>query len=346
MALTLTLESNGGAMNVTAALFALPRDVEIRWLGHPRMGMFTRSTEAVADALAKYPANVYITVNELQPGTAEKRGMPLDTVVMYPNRGRLTANEDIRRRLLLPFDSDPERPTGTSATEEQRALAFQQSGIIQQTLCALGWPEPAIVSTGNGACRYFACDLPADHETDSLLRSFYACAAKKFSVHGVKLDTSIQNRARVMRVPGSLNVKAGRLCELQHIPAAWRVSPVTPEMLRVTTEQWRKELGFRSHKLIVRTGPWTEAHVEAFMDLHGLDYRPPVEIPAGTLWVCCCPFNPAHSGTSPALILTKAGWLKWACKHNSCQMTWRQFVGRLNALTGHVYRLKKETTSK
>ena len=318
-------------------LFALPREVEIRWLGQPHMGLFTRSLDAVAEALREYPASAYITINELQPGTADKHGMHLDTIVVSPNRGRLTAEDDIQRRLLLPFDSDPERPTGTAATEEQRALAFPQSEHIQKTLCALAWPAPAIVSTGNGVHRYFACDLPADNETDSLIRSFYACAAKKFSLPGVKLDTSVQNRARVMRLPGSVNIKAGRACELQLVPAAFRQTPVTLESLRTTTEQWRKDLGFHTHKLIARPGPWTEEHVEAFMQLHGLDYRPPVEVPAGVMWVCTCPFNSDHNGTSPALILTKAGWLKWACKHASCQMTFRQFLGRLNVLTGRVY---------
>jgi len=328
----------------TAALFALPREVEIRWLGPQRMAMYTRSAEAITDALAKHPASVYITINELKPGTAENHGMPLDVVVERPDRGRLTANDDICRRLLLPFDSDPERPTGTAATDEQRTLALRQSDHVQQTLCTLGWPEPAVVSTGNGACRYFACDLPADHETDALLSAFYACAAKKFTMPGVKLDTSIQNRGRVMRLPGSLNVKADRLCELQHIPANWRAVTVSPERLRITTEQWRKEMGFRTHKLIARAGPWTEQRVEAFMDLHGFDYRPPVEIAAGLMWVCDCPFNPGHSGTSPAIILTKAGWVKWACKHNSCQMKWQTFIRRINSLSGKVYnfRSKKE----
>ena len=129
-------------------LFALPREVEIRWLGQPHMALFTRSLDAVTEALREYPASAYITINELQPGTADKHGMHLDTIVISPNRGRLTADDDIQRRLLLPFDSDPERPTGTAATEEQRALAFQQSEHIQQTLCALGWPAPAVCLYG------------------------------------------------------------------------------------------------------------------------------------------------------------------------------------------------------
>ena len=323
--------------DATKALFSLPRDVEVRWLGPRRMALFTRSPEIIAEALSKYPENVYITINELTPGTAAKHGMKIDTLQINPGRGKLTANEDISRRLLLPFDSDPERATGTAASETQRALAFQQSELIQQTLCGLGWPKPAAVRTGNGACLYFATDIPANYESDSLIRSFYACAPKKFSIPGVTLDTSVQNRGRIMRVPGSFNVKAGRLCELVDLPENWRAAVVTVELLRQTTEQWRKELGFHSPKLIVRPGPWTEAQVEAFMALHSLDYRPPVQIPAGIMWVCTCPFNPGHIATSPAIILTHAGWAKWACKHQSCQMPWHQFVRQINQLTGKVY---------
>ena len=330
---------------IFADLFSLPRDVEIRWLGKRRMALFTRSTEIIADALSKHPENVYITINELTLGAAAKHDLKIDTVQINPGRGDLTANEDISHRLLLPFDSDPERATGTAATEDQRALAFQQSESIQQTLCSCGWPDPAVVSTGNGYCRYFACDLPANYGTDSFIRSFYAYAAKKFSMPGVTLDTSVQNRGRIMRLPGSVNVKAGRRCDLVHLPDNWRAPVVTEELLRQTTEQWRKEIGFRSPRLILRPGPWSERHVEAFMDLHGIDYRPPVQIAAGIIWVCSCPFDPGHTGTSPALVLTNAGWAKWACKHQSCQMHWAQFVRRLNALTGKIYNfsLKKET---
>jgi hypothetical protein len=300
------------------------------------MALFTRPPEFIADALSKYPENCYVTINELTPGTAANHGGKLDVLQVNPGRGQLTSNEDISRRLLLPFDSDPKRPTGVAASEEERSLAFEQSKGIEKTLCELGWPEPAVVSTGNGYCRYFACDLPADHETDSLLRTFYACAAKKFSMPGVSLDTSVQNRARIMRLPGSVNAKSGRVCEIVTLPEA-RPETVTPELLRETTELWRKELGFKTTKLVMRAGPWTEAHVEAFMDLHGLDYRPPVRIPAGMLYVCSCPFDPGHTGTSPAIILTNAGWAKWACKHNSCSMKWAQFTRRLNTLTGKVY---------
>lgn len=328
----------------TRMLFSLPRDLEVRWLGNPRMALFTRSPEVIADALSKYPESAFVTINELNPGTAASHGVKLD-VLVNPGRGQLTSNEDISRRLLLPFDSDPKRPTGVAASEEERALAFEQCKCIEQTLRGIGWPEPAAVSTGNGYCNYFASDLPADHETDSLLRSFYACAAKKFSTPGVTLDTSVQNRARIMRLPGSVNAKAKRICELVRLPENWRAAVVTVELLRETTELWRKDLGFKTTKLVVRAGPWTEAHVQAFMDLHGLDYRPPVRIPAGVLWVCSCPFDPGHTGTSPAIVLTNAGWAKWACKHNSCSMKWAQFTRRLNTLTGKVYNygFRKET---
>ena len=98
-----------------------------------------------------------------------------------------------------------------------------------------------------------------------------------------------------------------------------------------------EELGFKQHKLIARTGPWSEAHVEAFMDFHNLDYQPPKKVTAGIIWVCTCPFDESHTGSSPALLLTNAGWLKWSCRHDSCQMKFRDFLMRINFISGKVF---------
>jgi hypothetical protein len=92
------------------------------------------------------------------------------------------------------------------------------------------------------------------------------------------------------------------------------------------------------HKRAARVGPWNGERVEAFMQWHHLDYRPPVKIAGRVMWVCRCPFDETPTSTSPALILTPAGWLKWACKHNSCyQMKFREFLMRINFITGKVY---------
>ena len=54
----------------TADLFMLPREVEIRWHGEPRMALFTRSPDTVAGALRENPSSAYITINEMPQGTA------------------------------------------------------------------------------------------------------------------------------------------------------------------------------------------------------------------------------------------------------------------------------------
>lgn len=329
-------------------LFSLPRAVEIRWLGAQRRAMFTERVDAIADALAQHPGNVYVTINELHPGTAAKHGMPIDTVVTSPARGALTGNEDISRRLLLPCDSDPERPTGTAATEEQRALAFNQSERIQQTLCALGWPEqPAVVSTGNGACRYFACDLPTDHETDALLRAFYMCAAKKFSTPGVKFDTSVQNRGRVMRLPGSVNVKAGRLCELQSLPSSWRRSPVTLELLRATTEQWLTETGLSvtqsSGDGIAR--PEAQAkfirRFTAYAESLGaiVTVLPPRADGKVLILTSPCLLHDDHDG---GVGITADGVKCRQCFHNRCAMPWREWQAAVEARHGVRMELERK----
>ncbi len=231
----------------------------------------------------------------------------------------------------------PKDPLARLPPKSNGRSAFQQSEHIQQTLCALGWPAPAVVSTGNGVHRYFACDLPADNERDSLIRSFYACAAKKFSLPGVKLDTSVQNRARVMRLPGSVNVKAGRTVRIE---IDSRCFPGNAGDVGIVTDHYGA--------VAQRAGL---PHAQANRAAWSLDRRARGSVHAVARAGLSAsrrdssrsyvglhlPVYSSHNGTSPALILTKTGWLKWACKHDSCQMTFRQFLGRLNALTGHVY---------
>ena len=56
----------------TVALFGLPREVEVRWLGETRSAMFTRSVDTVAEAVQEFPASAYIVINEMPEGTAAK----------------------------------------------------------------------------------------------------------------------------------------------------------------------------------------------------------------------------------------------------------------------------------
>lgn len=309
--------------------------IEVRFLGPHKWALFSADAELITAALERPEVagyNVYQTLNPLTPDTPERHGAVRD-VLFCAHKGQLTANTDAARRKFVLLDSDSVKPTAAAATEAQRTAAYAQSASLEEALTAEGWPRPLVFDSGNGTHRLYAVDLPNDRETDFLISNLLHVAARKFDTEAVKLDKTVSNAGRVTRLYGTRNHKAGRDSAVLCVPEP--IITVRAEQIKAVIEKWRGGLGF-TRPLVQRAGDWTAEKVEAFLNDYSIDYRPAVRIPAGLLWVLTpCPLNPEHVGSSPAVILTKQGWPKFRCLHNSCSgIRWVDFCKRLHRLTG------------
>lgn len=310
--------------------------IEVRFLGRETWALFTADPALAHEALA-HPfvqgLSAYVTLNELRSDTPERHGVARD-VLFRAWHNQLTQDEDVARRRLILFDSDSVKPTGAAATEAQRAAAHAHSATLEEAFSAEGWPAPVVCDSGNGAHRLYAVNLPNDRETDFLISNLLHMAARKFDTAEVKLDKSVSNAGRVTRLYGSRNQKAGRDSAVLSIPDP--LTPVSAEQIKALVEKWRGSVGYQK-PLAQRAGDWTPERMEAFLNFYDIDYRPAVAKAAGLLWVLTpCPFNADHVGTSPAVILTKSGWPKFVCRHDSCTplKKWADFSKKLYRITG------------
>jgi hypothetical protein len=329
-------------------LFGLPRLAELRWLGKRRVSLVTNDSAVIVDALAA-PAvqclDVYIVVNQPVGDLVSRRGMPRDTLYS-PLRGQCTADADIERRLLLPFDFDPIRPTGLAATLAQVQLAVDMRDRVVEYLADHGFPDPADVFSGNGRHLYYAADLPNTPEVSLLLESLYHSLAREFDQLGVKVDQSVRSAAQLMRFPGSFNFKAQRTSEILNVPKSF--VPVSLETIQAVVDELQNKhrttpgVGHRCKIVVGREGGWCSERMSALLDFHNVDYRGPTAVPQGLLWILLpCVFNPDHGSTSPAVLVTKKGWPKFVCKHDSCvKKRWTHFLAHLNLTNRKVYTWK------
>jgi hypothetical protein len=314
-----------------ASLFNLPRLVELRWLGYRRLSLFTENVDVLHDALGSSAVaglNTYLVINPLLADVVERHRAPRD-LIFGPMKGQCSADIDVAHRDLIVLDLDPCRAVGTAATPQQWALALELAQQVIAYLISAGCPAPvAIIDSGNGIHIYFrAAQLANCRETDVLLTGFYHALARKFDTPAVHLDKSVRSAAQLMRLPGSVNHKAERLCEILSFTEG--ATPVTLDAIRKVTDELRGTLGLKK-STVVRRGSWSPELMERFLQFYCIDYLPPVEIAQGTLFVCNpCPLSADHRGSSPAVLVTKDGFPAWKCMHASCQMTWRQFRMRL-----------------
>ena len=323
---------------MTPASFLLNGLVEVRFLGGETWAIYTadpaRIHEAIADPRVQ-GLSVYAVLNVLKADTPERHGVARD-LLFRARHNQLTRDEDIARRRLILFDSDSVKPTGAAATESQRSAALAHSATVEAALTAEGWPHPIVGDSGNGSHRLYAVELPNSREADFLVSNLLHVAARKFDTAEVKFDKSVSNAARVTRLYGTRNQKAGRDSAVLSVPDP--LIPVTAEQIKSVVEKWRGSVGYK-RPLVQRAGDWTPERMEAFLNFYDLDYRPAMPIPAGLLWVLTpCPLNEDHAGTSPAVLLTKNGWPKFRCMHNSCSgVRWVDFCKRLYNVTGRWF---------
>lgn len=130
-----------------------------------------------------------------------------DVLARFNNRaarlgqGAATGDCDIMRRRWLLVDTDPQRISRISATDDEHALAIARAREIADHLQSLGWPKPIVADSGNGGHLLYPIDLPVDD--GGLVKRCLQALDNRFSDDRVKVDTTVYNPARIWKLYGT-----------------------------------------------------------------------------------------------------------------------------------------------
>lgn len=158
----------------------------------------TRAARAVALEGTVKPEGIYVTLNPVKQELLARSDNENKLFAKYT-----TTDSDIERRRWLLIDIDPVRPSGISSTEREMTLAIEKSKEIRRYLSALGWPRPIRMMSGNGSYLLYRIDLPVDDDSRELVKAFLGWLAEEFDDAKVKLDRSVFNASRIIKVAGT-----------------------------------------------------------------------------------------------------------------------------------------------
>ncbi len=171
--------------------------------------------DAMAAAAAKLSGRhpgIYFTCNPVKPALLARASNRVEDYAKLT-----TGDHDIARRRWLPIDLDPVRPAGIASTDTEHALALERARQVRQHLVdELGWPEPVMVDSGNGAYVLCRLDLPNDDASRELANRCLEALAFRFDDQAVHVDGTMFNAARIIRVPGTLNAKGDSTPDRPH----------------------------------------------------------------------------------------------------------------------------------
>ena len=273
---------------------------------------------AVPEALKRLLSfrGVYVTVNPVNPDLLARAVNRLRPAGRNPT----TADTDIVRRRWLLIDCDPRRASGVSSSNSEHESALAKAREIRDGLSSLGWADPIMTDSGNGAQLMYRIDLPADD--GELVRRVIGEIAKASSEQ-VAIDTSVHNPARIWRLPGTMNCKGDSIPERPHRMA--RILDEPQDIVSVSREQMQDIVSYQSEdtQTDVPDDEWKHTMPAFDLDSWIAQYCPELGSPqpwkGGRKWIFpVCPFNEAHTNKSAVLIQEPSGAVAFKCHHNGC----------------------------
>lgn len=194
-------------------------------------------------ALAAEAGGVYFTPQGLNPAVLARSDHRLvecrrkgDQVTPQPTR-----DEDVTARRYLLIDVDPIKACGfekCSATDEEKAAAWGVADRVRTYFRGVEWAGPLIVDSGNGGHLYYPLPAllpggPVADPTKDDLAVLLKILKAKFDTPGARIDGSVYNASRIMKVPGTWARKGPdteerphRQCRVVGEPDGW--NPGTP----------------------------------------------------------------------------------------------------------------------
>lgn len=287
-------------------------------------GYFDSTSEgALIEAAKRWSGDahgVYITLNPvLRDCLARTRNR---TATYAKNT---TGDKEITCRHWLLIDTDPVRPSGISANEQEHALALQRASDIRSALRERGWPDPLYSDSGNGGHLLYRISLPSDD--GGLVQRTLKTLQNMFGDATVNVDTCVHNPARISKLYGTLACKGDsqpdrphRIAQMLEVPTS--VEIVRRELLEAiapASAPTPASPAAPTQANSRRSGSNSRLNVVEYLQGHGVEIGKSKDLGHGTLWeLKRCPWRPTESDGGPFVMQFNDGKIAAGCHHANC----------------------------
>lgn len=280
-------------------------------------------TSLEADA---QPLAVYVTRNLVDPSLLARANH------RFKSAKRRTGKADIVSLTSILIDVDPIRKSGISATDEEHKAALKIAKEIVTYLKELGWPDPLIGDSGNGAQITYriSCIENTDKNID-LIKRCLSALAHKFDTNEAKIDLGCAEPHQCCRLYGTWNRKGDSTIERPHRQSKILYCPANPQ--DVTQEQLHELASQAEQKSVGKGAPAAcssgsksgRLDVEKYLEHYKTEIKERKPVGDSTFFTLSeCLFDETHKGGEAAITQAENGQLGYFCFHSSCTHTWAE----------------------
>lgn len=308
----------------------------------------------------KWAPGAYHVCSTVQPLRNDFKARDNYGTLKIAGKNDAATDSDVTAYGWLVIDCDPVRLSKTSATNEQKNAAHDFAVSLREALRGEGFPDPIIVDSGNGYHLYYKTSIAEFVDVEvirPLYKQFLQIVGMLHNTEEVKVDPTVYNPARVMKVAGTWARKGAarsetgahhRLSKICVIPNSivlnegelslnklkLFISKYTAEETTAVIEK-KKRGDFTN----VSTSDETD-QVKVILERHSIAYKEVQEKEYTKLLLDECPFDNSHKDSA---IIIGQRHTTFHCFHASCSgHTYMDVLDILGEETSQAYRRAKD----
>ena len=305
--------------------------LELRALGVPQgrrtttfSGFFDDFSALARDAVhldQQGATGIYVTLNPVNPALLAR----CSNKVRMAEKGGGTQDKDIVERKFLFVDIDADRPSGISATREEKGSAAAVLKDVVLWAEEQGLPYPTVADSGNGF--HLLWRLKEEAETEGhenpkkdrqkLIQSFLHYLDFRFAQRGVLIDPSVVNPSRIIRLYGT-HARKGEDTESRphrraRILRAGDTRPISWSNLHALHKMSPRASGLKRDEA-------KSTQLDMWLHRHQVPAHGPIPwANLGRKWVFSeCPWDKSHTDSSAYIVQLHAGGIAAGCHHEDC----------------------------
>lgn len=270
--------------------------------------------------------NIYITLNEIDEACYSRQQRDC----FVKNCKTTTSDNDIKGYNWLMLDFDPERPSGTSSSNEELEIARKRAGRVYKYLDSRGWNAPIVAMSGNGYHLLYKISFAKNSERTELVKKTLETLNLLFGDDKLKVDVKVFNPSRICKLYGTMAVKGANTTERPHRMA--KIVKMPDGMIQSNKKCLLEELTEIMPKAPDKPQKYNNYSPNSFelrewIIKHNIAVTQESSFNGGTKFILeQCPFDSNHKGKDACLFQLSNGAVSFHCFHASCaDKKWQNF---------------------
>lgn len=309
------------SIRATFDIFKPDGVIEVRAMSGYTFSGYFRDREKLISELARHDDKTwYFVMNEINEGCYSREQ---NERILSKKGLKTTGDNEITAIKWILIDADPERATGVSSTDAEKAKALETIKRVYKYLRQEGFSDPVVCDSGNGYHLLYSVDMMV--EDAEYTKKFLQAIDMLFSDADVKIDTAVFNPSRITKVYGTIARKGANTKERPHRASGF---VYIPEEIRTNSIHLLKKVIKiipEPPKPVYRNDRVETFDIDKFIADNGIHVsRETVSGGIRKIVLEECPFDHSHKSPDSAIFVMQNGAIAFKCFHNSCSdKRWR-----------------------